>query len=268
MEKPSEEYIENYVRYPSDLSTKEKLWIEEWIQKDCEIRLLADWFREFYEVFDEVEKSKTSYAGKPDYIKLEPFSFEEEKSDSNSKDLFTEISTFQSKRLVQTFLSKKNKTLIRILYDDEDRLYKLHIISEFVDKDDIVLIKIPENDTFLMGGPGESIPIPGKISPDNIREWPYCELYLPLSKIHVYRDKRTHYLNIDSRNLDSDTSSIDLKVINHQAEITIHSGDQPTPQKMALHSDKESILWTLENGSCSIPVKKISTSGSILFFFR
>lgn len=267
MEKPSEEYIENYVRYPSDLSTEEILWIEEWIQKDCEVRLLVDWFRKFYETVDQVEQLKTSSPDKPQHIQLKKF--DEGKSDS--KGIFSETPELTREepnlKTIRFFFSEEHKTFVRILHDKDNNRSKLHVMSEFVDADDVVLIKIPGEDILLMSELGGTVRIPKKIPLNKIKRWANCKLYLPITKIHVYRDKRTNHINIDSLGTDRDKSSIDLKVINRKVEITIDLLDKPPPQKMVLHSDKESNLWTLENGACSIPVKEFSTSGSNLFFF-
>lgn len=268
MEKPSEEYIENYVRYPSDLSPKEIRWIEEWIQKDCEVRLLVEWFRKFYETVDQVERTKTSSPDKPHHIQLKKF--DEGKSDS--KGIFSETPELTGEepnlKTIRNFFSEEHKTFIRILHDKDNNRFKLHVMSEFVDAGDVILIKIPGEDNLLVSKLGGSVRIPKKISLDKIRSWTKCELYLPITKIHVYRDKRTNHINIDSLDADRDASHFDLKALNHEIEINIELPDKPSPQKMILQSNKESNLWDLENGVCLIPIKDISTSGSNLFFFQ
>lgn len=268
MEKPSEEYIENYVRYPSDLSTEEILWIEEWIQKDCEVRLLVDWFRKFYETVDQVERSKTSSPDKPHHIQLKKF--DEGKSDS--KGIFSETPELTGEepnlKTIRIFFSEEHKTFVRILHDKDNNRSKLHVMSEFVDSDDVVLIKIPGEDILLVSELGGTVRIPKKIPLNKIKRWGNCKLYLPITKIHVYRDTRTNHINIDSLDAGRDKSRIDLKALNHEIEISIELPDKTSPQKMVLQSNKESNLWALENGVCLIPINDVSTSGSNLFFFQ
>lgn len=268
MEKPSEEYIENYVRYPSDLSTKEILWIEEWIQKDCEVRLQVDWFRKFYETVDQVEQLKTSSPDKPQHIQLKKF----DKEKSATGNLSVQNTAFSGEKsgfkTIQTFISEEHKTFVRILHDKDNNRSKLHVMSEFVDSDDVVLIKISGEDILLVSELGGTVRIPKKIPLNKIRRWGNCKLYLPITKIHVYRDTRTNHINIDSLDAGRDKSRIDLKALNHDIEISIELPDKTSPQKMVLQSNKESNLWALENGVCLIPINDVSTSGSNLFFFQ
>lgn len=271
MDKPSEEHIETYIRYPSDLSTKEIIWIEEWIEKDCELRLLADWFRDYYNTVDLIEKSTNDTDEKPSYIRLKS-SKEEKRFSSNFSSPTTQIQALSRKNLtlkpVRTFISDDHKTSIRVLHDKVNNQFKLYVVSEFVGEDDLVIIKIPEKKLTFVSELGGFISIPESFSLNDIKGWNQCELYLPLSKVYVYCDKKTNFINIDSFDIDTDKLSIQLEVINHEAKITIDQLHKSPPQKMVIHREKETHLRMLEEGVCRVPIEDFSTSVSKLFFFE
>ena len=156
LNKPTEKHIEQYVRYPSLLSQEEKSWIEEWIAKDRETGMLAEWFKEYYAGMDTIESAKTKPESIPPVIQLTPFENRTNISGGFILAAQTPLSRKKSFGLktLKTFVSKEHKTLIRILHDDDERQSKFFVLSEFIGDEDIVLMDVSEEQFFFCEPPG------------------------------------------------------------------------------------------------------------------
>lgn len=274
MKKPTDTHIEKFVACPNELSSEEKEWIQKWIDKDQEIRLLADWFKVFYQAAGSIEKSR-ELAGlqKPSSIELKPF----KNANAFSSGVFvlaaqTPVSDKRKANLktIRTFVSEEHKTLIRILHDSSKNRSKVHVISEYVNEYDIVLIEVFDgNNITMVSDLGGTFVIPDqKISINTIKDWARCELHLPVSKVKVFRDQATGSLNFDSFETDRERYDFHLSVDDTQLNITFHENAKHTPKKLVLYSGNQSSFWPIEEGLCSVPTEKFTDSGSCLFFFN
>lgn len=274
MKKPTDTHIEKYIAYPSELTSAEKEWIQKWIDKDREIRLLADWFKLFYRTAGRIEKSR-ELAGlqKPTSIELKPLI----NTTTFSSGVFvlaaqTPVSEKRKANLktIRTFVSEEHKTLIRILHDSSKNRSKVHVISDYVNEDDLVLIEVlDENKVIMVSDLGGTFVIPDqKISINTIKNWARCELHLPVSKVKVFRDQATGSLNFDSFESDREMYELHVSVDGTQLSISFHENEKNTPKKLVLHNGNQSSFWPIEEGRCSVPTEKFSDSGSCLFFFN
>ncbi|NBC65889.1 MAG: hypothetical protein GVY07_09585, partial [Bacteroidetes bacterium] len=200
---PTEKHIEQFVQNRSNLSEKEQEWIQHWIQKDEELRLLAEWFQVFYDTFEEIESTKERPNYLPPVIKLKPASHKSK----SSRNVFvlaaqTPVTGRGKKTLktIRTFVSEEHKTLVRILHNSAKKHSKLHVISEFLQDDDIVLIDAgDQNNKTLVSDPGGTFVIGDDEFPENtIKNWQKCELHLPISKVRVYKNDDQDTLNFDT----------------------------------------------------------------------
>lgn len=273
MNNPTEKHIEMYVLNRSELTDKEQQWIQDWIQKDPEIRLLAEWFERFYSEVDEINSQKDQPEDIPPVIQLKPF----QNRNSYSSGVFvlaaqTPVADRKRKHLktIRTFVSEKHKTLIRILYDSKKNLSKLHVISEFVQEYDIVLIEVNDVDhTLMVSDPGGTFIIPdNEFSEDSIRDWNECELHLPIFKIKVFKDSKTGALNFDTigSNIERDEFQIDIS--ENELKLDFDGSDEMIPDKLVIFADHCSSIWPITNGNCSIEHEKISAPETRLYFYK
>lgn len=274
MSKPTEKNIEQYIRFPSELSGEEKTWIEEWVKKDQEIRALAEWYKQYYKNVDQVEKDRGMFdAEKPVNITLNPYN-RPQKIASNVFVLAAQTPAVDRRkanlRTIRTFVSEEHKTLIRVLYDSGKNYSKLHVISEFVDEDDIVLIEVLDDEhTLMVSDLGGTFMIPDrKISQENIKDWNRCELHLPVSKIRVFKDLKTGTLNFDSSSSMFEREDLKLNVTEDELQIEVNSKAKIIPDKVVVYTDNQSKIWPVEMGSCSLAADMFTDSVSSLYFFK
>lgn len=267
---PSEKHIEQYVRNSSELSRETILWIEEWIEKDDEIRLLTEWYREFYREIASIRNQKTRPDSIPSIIHLTPF----ENQSKYSKGFVLAAQTPVSKKkraglkTLKTFVSKEHKTLIRILHDDDERQSKLFVISELVAEDDIVMMNVADQQSYFVSEPGGMFTISDlQISSEKITDWTHCKLYLPVAKIYVYKDGETGNINIDSSGLDKEHQQISLEQTENELTITTEFDDL-LPKKMVVHNNNHSLFRIADEGRFTISLSDLREPKSVLFFYN
>lgn len=270
---PTEKHIEMYVLNRSQLTDKEQQWIQDWIQKDPEVRLLAEWFERFYREIDEIASQKNQPEHIPPVIQLKPF----QNKNSYSSGVFvlaaqTPVADRRRKHLktIRTFVSEEHKTLIRILHDSKKSLSKLHVISEFVQEYDIVLIEVNDaNHTLMVSDPGGTFVIPDKeFSEDSIRTWNECELHLPIFKIRVFKDSNTGALNFDTSGVNMERDDLQIDVNETELNLEFDGSDEMIPDKLVIYADQSSSIWSVINGNCSIEHEKISAPETRFYFYK
>lgn len=270
---PTEKHIENYVLRRSELASEERRWIQEWIQKDEGVRLLTEWFKTFYRDTDNIE----SLEDRPDDFKPVIELQTSKKKSIYSSGVFvlaaqTPVKDRNKKSLqtIRTFVSEEHKTLIRILHNSLKNQSKLHVISEFVREDDIVLVEMRDKkNTLLVSEPGGTFVISYRqCSQDSIKNWESCELHLPISKIRVYKNSEWNTLNFDTSEAHFEREELTLERIKDKLHITFESSDEEMPNKMVIYNGSTSSIWPFKGGNGSISVEDLSDSETILYFYK
>lgn len=273
MNLPTEKHIEKYVLSRTELSIEEQRWIQECIEKNEGVRLLADWFKTFYGDAGNIE----SIEERPEYfspvIELEPV----KRNSLYSSGVFvlaaqTSVKNRTKKNLntIRTFISEEHKTLIRILYNSLKNQSKLHVISEFVREDDIVLVELRDSEnTVLVSDPGGTFVISNEsFSQEAIKSWKICELHLPISKIKVFKNSDNTSLNFDTKEAYFERDELVLESDGKQLDITFSSSDCDIPKKMVIYTGDSSSIWPLEGNKCSISIDDLSGSVTTLYFYK
>ncbi len=270
---PTEKHIEKFVLRRSELTSEEQQWIQEWIRKDEGVRLLVDWFKTFYRSADDIE----SIQERPD-----DFSPVIELQTVKNKSIYssgvfvlaaqTPITDRGKKSLktIRTFVSEEHKTLVRILHNSLKNQSKLHVISEFVRDDDIVIVEIQDQkNTILVSEPGGTFVISyKKCSQDAIKSWERCELHLPISKIRVYKNSEHDTLNFDTSEAHFERDELGLDRVKDQLHITFNSSEGGDPDKMVIYNGDKSSIWPVADGSCSIDIQDLSETVTTLYFYK
>lgn len=122
----SEEHIEQFVRYPETLSKSERDYISKELVSNPELQALALWFAEFYDELDNMESNQTS-AG---LIELKPIKSQKAGQTSSFRILaaMTPRLNAGSLETVATLASEEKETVARVLRNNADNSYKLHLI--------------------------------------------------------------------------------------------------------------------------------------------
>jgi hypothetical protein len=270
---PTEKHIETYVLNRSELTEKEQQWIRDWIEKDAEVRLLTEWFEKYYSELDEITTQKDQPDDIPPVIELKPL----QNKRSYSSGVFvlaaqTPVTGRRRKHLktIRTFVSEEYKTLIRILHDSKKNLSRLHVISEFVQEHDIVLIEVNDsNQTLMVSEPGGTFVIPDQeFTKDSIQDWNECELHLPIMKVRVYKDSGTGVLNFDTTGTNIERDKLRIEVSENELNLEFEGLDEKMPDKLVIFADQKSSIWPIVNGNCSIAQDKLSATETRLFFYK
>ncbi len=269
MKKPSEYHIELFVNSPEKLSRDERRWVHEWINNDEEVRLIADWYRQFYKQTEEIKKNKESKVDKPPVIHLK--AIPNQLKNGNNFILAAQTATAKSKnKAIKTFVSEKHETLIRVIYDDKKTKIRFHAISQHLDDEDIVILNLEDDQSFYISKPGGVFEISDSvITKEKIADLDKCMIHLPLMKIDVFRDSNTGSITYSSSFTEKKGSSSILEITDKEISIDIENiPDKIKSERIILHSDGMSSLWLIDENHCRIPLKKFKNSSSVLFFYK
>ena len=269
MKKPSEYHIELFVNSPEKLSRDERRWIQEWINKDDEVRLIADWYRQFFKQTEEIKKNKESNIEKPAVIYLK--AIPNQLKNGNNFILAAQTATAKSKnKAIKTFVSEKHETLIRVIYDDKKTKIRFHAISQYLDDDDIVILSLEGDQSFYISKPGGVFEISDSvITKGKIADLDTCKIHLPLMKIDVFRDSNTGSITYFSSFTEKKGSSSILEITDREIKIDLESiPDKFKSERIILHSDGISSLWFIDENRCRIPLKKFKSTTSALYFYK
>lgn len=284
MTKPDERWIELHASgYTlSLLSREDNERMRKWINYNEDIQNLASWFRKFYATFNQIEASKANTASIPSVVHLKLW-----KTTLSLPNLFMLAAqmpfsdTYGAKlKTVKTFVSDTHKTTLRLLHDERNKQLNLHVISNYVGPDDIVLLRVNTGDRLLVSEPGGSFHFPdtktdadpdpaADISLKKIEDWTICQLYLAVGNIRLYKDSHTGEINFDTTELKRDREELNLTSTNDRFQVTFSTGfnDQAPPQKAVFISDRQSMCIDIIAGVCSIPLDKMNGSQACLYFY-
>lgn len=286
MTKPDERRIELHASKCtlSLLSQEDDQWIRKWVEYDEDIQKLANWFKKFYATFNQIEASKEKRPDIPSAVHLTP-----RKTTPSLPNFFmlaaqipaTEINGTKLKT-VKTFVSDTHKTILKVLLDERNQQLNLHVISNYVGRDDIVLLGVNTEDQLLVSEPGGSFhfPViktnsePGSDSETDIllkkiTDWTRCQLYLAVDKIRLYKDSNTEEINFDTTELRRDRQALNLTCTNDELQITFPPGfnNRATPQRAVFISGRQSKYIEMNAGVCSVLLDNMSRSQACLYFY-
>ncbi|MEX2411990.1 MAG: hypothetical protein WD607_11615 [Candidatus Paceibacterota bacterium] len=124
MERISEHNIEQYIRFPEELSEHEKKEIEKAISESEETQKLYEFLSAFYEELDEVVPNSATV------IPLKLFQSEEYHSGPVVLAAMTSDPTSTTLETKATLFSDEQKTLVRILENKADNSLQFHVIGQ------------------------------------------------------------------------------------------------------------------------------------------
>jgi hypothetical protein len=264
---PTEKDIERYIRFPEQLSPEDIRRIENALEENEELSLLADWFSRYYQLVDDSVRKTTV---RPPQIELTHMKMVE----SKQRTMFvlaakSEGAKMESIETVRTFVSDRYRTLMRVLYDKKRNLTRIHVISDHVGNQDVVLIYFPDDNLHLVSQPGGKAVVPEEqLGKDQVKTWSACRILLPLlrSKINRLDPEFCGYLPADSGGGIST-----IEVVQDENEVSIITGSEdgiPESGILLLYSKDESTLWKISNNRATIPCDKVHNRELTFFFYN
>jgi hypothetical protein len=271
LNKPGETEIEMYVRFPDELSAAEKKEIEEEINRDESLRLLAQWFREFYQKSDSIPAQTTSIRHRPSAIELTSMPARRKKTTHRfvlaAQTVASGKKTF---RTINTFISEEHQTLIRILKDESKQTVSIHVISRYLDKDDVLLVKMPnEKSHYLIQNRGKLEFPYRKGFREKAGDWDQCTLSFPVLKTRIQDIEKLAdgFIPVKTRR-----GLQALEVVQEKNRVVIDiSGNADLPdgcRLMVVKYDEACTVWPVVNNKVSIPSEHLKNRKPELFFFE
>ena len=168
-----ETQIEKFVRYPHTLSQKELDDVQQLIESNELARELAEFYRSFYSELDLINRPSKVILNyyKPEITLKPSFILAADSKKEVKKSLITKA----------TFSSEESGTLVRILEDNSDESFQIHVLSRLVTKDERILIQFDNPPIDLVTEKGGVLK---NIMNDsfNVADWSRTTLILSLPK--------------------------------------------------------------------------------------
>jgi hypothetical protein len=269
LRKPSTKEIERYILDPASISPVRADEIRKWIDSDAEIRELAEWLETFYGSVDQIRRQKKIGGKKPKLINLVPY-----KTKIRQKNGFVlaaqtpAVKKLSGLKTLITFSSEAYKTLIRVLHDLDRNEYRLHVLSEFVDEEDIVIIDIPEANLSVISDKGGVFKLEeDEIEQDEIINWKNCRLHLPLTKAEVYYNHETGDLNVDTSAVNPDQLILSFQIGGDRLRVKADVKDDRKIEKCVIRSGGYSSMIPVQDNISDFPLDKLTESSATLFFY-
>lgn len=126
--------IEQYLRFPEELSMAERSEIEQLLETNEEAQNIAEWLTAFYHEYDQLNK--------PKLIKLAPQKYNPKVSGPMILAAMSPETIPKGLSTKATFASEEHKTLLRVLENIQQHDFQFHVLSKYVGSEDRVLIEI------------------------------------------------------------------------------------------------------------------------------
>lgn len=123
MREVNEHIIERYIRYPETLSEQERREVEQLLEDSAEAKAIHRFLTKYYAEFDELTQVNSGVI---------PLSIKPKANISGPVILAAKSSSNSPKALVTkaTLISEEQKTLVRVLENQETELLQFHVLSE------------------------------------------------------------------------------------------------------------------------------------------
>lgn len=271
MKKSKKEHIESYIFTPSLLSKEKKREIERWLESDEELRAVADWYASFKKEIEFVEKSKTKV--RPESSEIQLFPSVSVKKKKHSFTLAAQSTNFKKKKKgfynLRTFVSEENRALVRILRNLDEGKVQLHAISENIEPDDIIMLRIPGITDLMISKPGGVFSLnSNRLSDEEVMNWDSCTLYLSLDRADLLFNPETCSVYLDTHRTDKEKFSLSIKEEESCVSVHLKTDKNYRVGKVVVSDGEKGFLLIAENDVVYIPRSVIKNRLMSLFFFN
>ena len=264
--------IEIFVRSSDRLSIENKKEVRSIIKSDPEAAAYFKWFKSFYRVYENLNKKSRQTADEDSTIKLVPM--EQEIDSKRTMFVLAAQSTETNGALIETvrtFVSEEHRMLLRAIHYRNRKEIRIHILSEQIDEEDIILFDVPEQNLFLVTRPGGKLSADtAEIRPDDVRNWKTCNVHLPVCKVKEFGAKSESSSYLAGKSVFSETIvPIEANTKGDTVELyPILEESKPLCNHLVIYSKNQSTIIDMYNGTASVPKQLIQGEEVRLYFYN
>lgn len=253
MKKITEHSLDQFIRFPHELSLEEKMQIEKGLEESDDLKKIYNFLKEFYSEYDSVlPKSKN-------VIELKPYSHKSTRSGPVVLAAMSVQAQTTGLKTMTTLISKEENTVVRVLENQKDKSLDFHVLVNEFQKSERAILSLlnPELDLVTdVEGKLKGIKELSDVSWDEV----HSLLRIPISKLELHPNLPD---SIQIKNV-ADTD-IQLKI--SESKITLSFELFPTTLTRVLwvHGN-EAILKRIVDRTISFTTKEEATG--ILYFYE
>lgn len=271
MNKSRKEYIETYVFAPDLLSQEEKIEIEQWIRESETLRAIAERYAALEKEIRFIKNSKSKQRPERSEVELKPSRIIRKRNFSftlAAKTTKTKTGRFGMKTL-RTFISEENKTIVRVIRENDEPQVQIYAISEKMDSDDIALLRVPGVTDLMISKPGGVFLLASsQFSDDVVKSWESCMLFTPVDRADLLINPSTGGIFLDTHR--SDKEKLSVSVCDKETVIEIHLEQKGNfrADKVIVSDGKKGHLLLINENIIELPKSLVKGGRICLFFFN
>lgn len=271
MEKPEYKHIEQYITNPEELTDAEKSRIEYWITADPEVNHVYEWLKEFYREYTFVRNSKLTPRERPSVITLT--SATQNLQRPNTVILAAQTSAVKREkstlRSLRTLISEKDKTLIRVLENQRSNSIDIHVLSEYMNEDEILLLDLPGADSLLISEEGGRFHLEKEtFDLQQIAEWDRCKLFLPVARVDLFYDRFAGHVHMDTHNMDKTKQQVNVFESDDKPTIEVIYKGTETVNKAVVKAKHSSHFFPVQKGRFHFDRTLLLKNDLSVFFYN
>lgn len=261
----TEKEIEQYVRFPQEISEEQWARIKKKIDASQELQEIAQFFKEYDEYLDEAIRASRSI----NIIPLTLFKPEQKFTKPNRLILAAQTKQQSSKlQTVATLSSEENETVVRILSEKETDKCRIHVLSNRLENQAPSILSFQDIGTDLVIGKDGRLRFEPDFNPHNY-DWSSASFALRLS-LEQFIVRRDH-LTDDSGPEKMEGSNCSLRLESEGGKLlgTIipSSNDSSKVSRIVVKGKKTGrCISPVMNNSFSVPVHQEDNSVTLWLF--
>ena len=266
----TERQIETFIQFPEELSKVKRREIRKQIESDSEAAIYFEWLRSYYSIYEEL--SKEDMGDSPDaIISLKPMMVDSE-SDGGIFVLAAQSRSVNKSVIetLKTFASDNHNTLLRALHFKSKDEIKIHLLSNQVQKDDVLLFQIPANNLIFVSEPGGKVSVSvNELDPEEVKEWESFNVHVPICTFsqNMQLNKRSYLAGRSA--LTENIIPIEIEVKENTVQLTpILNHNDSESNFLVLYRENQSMLFKMIDGSATVEQELLESEGVRLFFYN
>lgn len=253
MKKITEHKIEQFIRFPHELSSDEKKQIENAIRVSDEMRRTYYFYKEFYAEYDRISGSSKNV------IVLKPYSFKKSRKGPVVLAAMTGKTPLSGLKTLATLVSEKEKSVVRILEDQRDKTLQFHVLMKDLKQSERAILSLISPELDLVTNTDGKLKGVQELS-DVSWEQAHTLLRLPVFK------KEVHLTNSNSFTL-KEVSDTDIWVMIEASRIILNFEVFPPKLTRVLWTQgKKTELKRIDQSQLSFTIE--SKEPGMLYFYE
>lgn len=266
----TEKQIETFIQFPDQLSEEMRKEVYNQIDSDPEAAAYFEWFKDYYSIYKELSKKEVNNASET-VLSLKPM-LDESESDPSVFVLAAQSTSGESTSIetLKTFVSEENSTLLRALYFKNKKEIKIHLLSNKVEKDDVLLFHIPEQNYLFTSNPGGKVSVNvDDLKPEDVKEWKSFNVHLPVCTVsHDSKQFNRSYLSGSSR-FTQEVVPVEKETKGDIVQLTPYLNQSDSNcNYLVLFRENKSTLIKMTDGSAKIEQELLEADGVRLYFYN